>query len=100
MKNVSVSETLSDQIYEYVKNNIAAGAYENGQLPTEAELAKQFYVSRITTKSAMKRLADEGIIVRIRGKGSFVNDRSVLPLLPVKSAAAREVSATIALVMG
>ena len=97
---MSVSETLSDQIYEYVKNNIAAGAYENGQLPTEAELAKQFYVSRITTKSAMKRLADEGIIVRIRGKGSFVNDRSVLPLLPVKSAAAREVSATIALVMG
>ena len=100
VKAVGAGETLSDQIYEYVKNNIASGVYEKGQLPTEAELAKQFYVSRITTKSAMKRLADEGIIVRIRGKGSFVNDRSVLPLVPAKNAPAGEASSTIALVMG
>lgn len=97
---MNAGETLSNQIYEYVKNSIASGAYENGQLPTEAELAKQFYVSRITTKNAMKRLADEGLIVRIRGKGSFVNDHSALPMFQEKNTSVRKAEPTIALVMG
>lgn len=93
-------ETLTDQIYDYVKKNIADGIYADGQLPTEAELAQQFYVSRITTKSAMKRLADEGLIVRIRGKGSFVADHAALPLSEARESARPSVEPPIALVMG
>lgn len=90
-------ETLSEQIYEYVKKNIMDGVYADGRLPTETELTKQFFVSRITTKSAMKRLVDEGLIVRIRGKGSFVSDRAT----PAVSAVAEApVLPPIALVMG
>lgn len=95
---MTAGETLSNQIYEYVKKNIADGVYADGKIPRESDLAQQFFVSRITTRSAMKRLADEGLIVRIRGKGSFVNDRSVLPLLPAE--AEKRADAPIALVMG
>lgn len=65
-------ETLSQQVYHRIKEDIRNGVYADGKLPPESELAKALFVSRITTKSAMKRLVDEGLIVRIRGKGSFV----------------------------
>ena len=96
MKN---GETLSNKIYEYIKKNIESGAYAEGRLPTEAALAKQFYVSRITTKSAMKRLVDEGLIVRIQGKGTFVNSSASVPLAS-PTAGSEAHAAPIALVMG
>lgn len=78
MKN---GETLTGKIYEFVRKNIESGVYADGRLPTEEELAKQFYVSRITTKNAMKRLADEGLVVRIQGKGTFVSNPMAFPLV-------------------
>jgi ABC-type sugar transport system substrate-binding protein len=38
-------------------------------------LAEQFNVSRITSKKALETLEHDGLIVRFRGKGSFVADR-------------------------
>lgn len=93
------SETLSHQIYEYIKSQIQAGAYPDGKLPTENELAQQFFVSRITTKNAMKQLAEEGLIVRIQGKGSFVSQSSSEGL-PHFSPPPPKTQKTIALIMG
>lgn len=93
------NETLCNQVYEYVKNNIDTGFYGDGKLPTEAELAAKFFVSRITVKNAMTRLVDEGVIIRIQGKGSFVKAMEV----PGTAIQQNEKSAppkTIALVMG
>ncbi|MEM1335404.1 MAG: GntR family transcriptional regulator, partial [Actinomycetota bacterium] len=42
------------------------------QLPTEAQLADTFAVSRITAKRAMDELAQEGLVQRRRGKGTHV----------------------------
>lgn len=42
------------------------------QLPTEAELCKQFRVSRSTIRQAMGRLERDGLVTRIRGKGTFL----------------------------
>ncbi len=42
------------------------------QLPTEVEMAKDFGVSRITSKRALEELEREGYIYRRRGQGSFV----------------------------
>ncbi|MEA4888063.1 MAG: GntR family transcriptional regulator [Clostridiaceae bacterium] len=46
------------------------------QLPTEFELARQFGVSRITSKRALEELEKEGYIRRKRGQGSFVSAQS------------------------
>lgn len=49
------------------------GIYKtHDRLPSEAKLAKQFKVSRITSKNALIKLAADGKVYRIPGKGTFV----------------------------
>ncbi len=60
-------------VEEYIRNLINNGKLKKGdQLETEVQLAKRFNVSRLTVNKAISRLATEGIIERIPGKGSFV----------------------------
>jgi DNA-binding GntR family transcriptional regulator len=41
-------------------------------LPTEAELCEQFGVSRMTAREGVRRLVDQGLLYRVRGRGTFV----------------------------
>ena len=45
---------------------------EGDPLPSEAELAAQFGVSRMTARQAMQNLASEGLVRRQRGSGTFI----------------------------
>lgn len=62
-------------IYNDLIQKINTGFYKKGdKLPSEKELADEYNVSRITSKKALEMLADEGLIIRVPGRGSFVKD--------------------------
>lgn len=46
-------------------------------LPSDAMLCKEFGVSRMTARNAVARLAQEGIVYRVPGRGTFVAKRPV-----------------------
>lgn len=67
---------LSAQIAKAIRDEIIAGRLIVDQrLPSEAELAEQFDVSRSTVREALKRLAAQSLIRTQRGAtgGAFVN---------------------------
>ena len=67
---------LSAQIATAIRDEIIAGRLiVDARLPSEAELAEQFEVSRPTVREALKRLAAQSLIRTQRGAtgGAFVN---------------------------
>ena len=67
---------LSAQIAEAIREEIMAGRLiVDERLPSEAELADHFEVSRPTVREALKRLAAQSLIRTARGAfgGAFVN---------------------------
>lgn len=64
---------LYENVYEDLRRQISQGVLKPGaRMKPENELVQDYGVSAITVKKALSMLADEGIIKRIRGKGSFV----------------------------
>lgn len=64
---------LYKQIGQHIKEKIVSGKLRpTDRIPSEQELMDEFKVSKITVKNALSELADEGLVVRIQGKGTFV----------------------------
>ena len=64
---------LYEIIYDDLLSGIKEGIYLPGsRLPSEKELSEKYSVSRITSKKALEMLADENLITRRPGKGSYV----------------------------
>jgi GntR family transcriptional regulator len=62
------AESLYRKVAEDIKAAIAAGAYPPGaQLPSEAELAERYSVSRGTVRQAFAALRADGVIASRRG---------------------------------
>jgi DNA-binding GntR family transcriptional regulator len=69
---------IYQQIQEWMRANIESGIWgEHYQLTAEDELAAQLNVNRGTLRNAIKALIDEGLLIRIHGKGTFVAPRAV-----------------------
>lgn len=61
------------QIELKLREAIESGTYRSGErLPTEKVLQETFGVSRVTVRTALRRLEEEGMISTQRGRGTFV----------------------------
>jgi len=71
MRRVSVP--LHAEVAELLRRQILSGAFQAGdKLPALNELTEKFGVARMTIRQAMDALAEEGLIERYAGKGTFV----------------------------
>lgn len=75
--NIVISNSSQEPIYEQItrqiKNMIMRGELREGDmLPSIRSLAKELQISVITTKRAYQELENDGYIVTVQGKGSFV----------------------------
>ena len=62
-------------IVEQIKENIAKGILvPQDLLPSENELMAEFGVSSITVRKAMETMVQQGIVYRVKGKGTYVAD--------------------------
>jgi len=68
-------------------DGIRTGQWKSGQqVPSENELVKLCSVSRMTARRALEELDSEGILVRVRGKGSYVaEEKHQSSLLEIKN---------------
>jgi GntR family transcriptional regulator len=61
------------QLQELLKEQIESGAWKPGDmLPSEPSLARRYGISRVVVRQALAILEDDGQIVRVKGRGTFV----------------------------
>lgn len=69
-------EFKKDLLYRQLKEAILSGKYPPGsRFPCEVDFASQLGVAFVTLRSALKRLEDDGLITRLRSRGTFVNEQ-------------------------
>lgn len=67
-------EPKYQSVAESLRHDIASGHYKDGEaLLTEAELKQKFGVSRQTVRQAISLLENDGLVLRRRGSGTYVN---------------------------
>lgn len=65
-----LSDFVEDSLNDYIDQQLKAG---NTKLPPEVELAQTLSVSRTTIRRALSDLENKGVILRVHGKGTFIN---------------------------
>lgn len=62
------------QLETILRNKIVSGDFgPETALPSEDALAEEYHVSRITVRQALAALEQDGLVLRRRGKGTFVS---------------------------
>jgi GntR family transcriptional regulator len=71
------------QVETVLRNKILSGELPLAfTLPSEDALAEQYQVSRITIRQALSLLEKDGLVIRKRGKGTFVSEGVAIPESP------------------
>lgn len=72
---LTLSASMPDRVTQALLELIRNGAYPpKSRLPSEAEMAQQFGVSRTVIREAVSRLKSEGLVESRQGSGVFVRE--------------------------
>ena len=78
MPRASPVASRHEQVSRQLRDDLAAGRYgQEGRLPSEAELARRFSVSRPTVARALQSLVEAGLLERRAGSGTFAKPGDV-----------------------
>lgn len=70
------SQSKYMELVNWIKEQIAAKTFLPGQkMYSENELKDMFHVSRQTVRHAIGVLEGEGVLIRIQGSGTYINDK-------------------------
>lgn len=66
----NLSSSVKHYLYKYIQN---ADLDTNRKLPPENVISQNLGVSRVTVRRALDELEKEGMVLRIHGRGTFIN---------------------------
>ncbi|AKE58944.1 TPA: GntR family transcriptional regulator [Raoultella planticola] len=76
--NDDAGTSMYSQLASFIRHQVRLGVFRvNDKMVTENELCDILKISRTTVRLAMNELLEEGLIVRQRGKGSFIADKKI-----------------------
>lgn len=71
--NSEYSMPLYLQLKENIKTKIDNGEFKKGaKIPSEREMVKIYGINRMTIRKTLKLLIDEGYLISVQGRGTFV----------------------------
>ena len=87
--NAPAYQPLYRQIKYLITESLVSGEWRPGDpIPSEIELAQRYSVSQGTVRKAISELADQKLLVRHQGKGTFVashsEERTRFPFLRIR----------------
>ncbi|WP_125709772.1 GntR family transcriptional regulator [Companilactobacillus zhongbaensis] len=68
-----MADLIYKKIIDSLRKEIELGKFPDMKLPDERSLAEQYAVSRSSIKRALGNMAEQGIIFKKRGSGTFIN---------------------------
>lgn len=69
---------LYAQLESIFRQQISSGQWSPGaRIPSENELNRTLGVSRMTVRGVLTRLVEDGLLVRVAGKGTFVAEKKI-----------------------
>ena len=72
------STPLYRQLDAIMREKVQSGKWQpNEIIPSENELARQYGLSRMTARLVVNQLAQEGLLYRVHGKGTFVAEKKI-----------------------
>ena len=90
-------QTVTQYLAQLVLENLGDPNYK---LPAELEIAQKQGVSRITVRKAFKELCDLNLLVRSRGKGTYINQNVTQEMLqPFLKSTGKQSTKKIALIL-
>ncbi len=74
IQKTTLSNVAKAYLYKYIRDSYQQGIKK---LPPEKEIAERLGVSRVTIRQALAELEKEGYVIRIHGRGTFINPEAI-----------------------
>ena len=76
-------ETKHAQVFQDLRDRLVSGEYQTGQqLPSEPLLAHEYGVAYMTIRRVITTLVEQGLLYRVRGRGTYVAEPPSVDRLP------------------